>query len=134
MRKILLVFLTLVLLIAPVQLGCGNNNASPIASDISFNPNERFDIKLFQAVSSSDTGANVFISPLSVEVVLAMILNGAEGDTLDEMIEALELSGLTKEQINEHYHDLLETLIEIDPNVVIDIAQSIWYRQGYTMD
>ncbi|MFC1978637.1 serpin family protein [Chloroflexota bacterium] len=132
MRKALLVLLAFILLVAPIQVGCGNNNTGPIASEISFDPNERFDIKLFQAVSSFDTGNNVFMSPLSVEVVLAMMLNGAEGDTLYEMIETLELSDFTKQQINERYHDLIETLKEVDPNVVIDIAQSIWYRQGFT--
>lgn len=131
MKKVLLIFLTIILLATTIQLGCGKTpSAGSITSDISFNTNERFDIKLFQAISSDDEGKNVFISPISIALALTMTMNGADGDTLEAMKQTLELEGLTDEEINEYYQSLIETLTTLDPEVILQIANSIWYRQG----
>ena len=89
----------------------------------------RFGVKLFQAINEAEGDKNIFISPLSVAMALGMTLNGADGATRQAMEETLELSGLTPEQINASYRRLIDLLTELDPTVELGLANSIWYRQ-----
>ena len=86
---------------------------------------------LRQVAADADAGENVFISPLSVSLALAMTLNGAEGETLDAMRQAMQLTGLSREEINEAYKKLMADLLSVDPKVVMNIANSIWYRHDF---
>ena len=70
---------------------------------------------------------NLMISPLSISMALAMTLNGAEGQTYDDMREALYLSGMEIDEINEAFKSLVELLITVDPHVTMKIANSIWH-------
>lgn len=96
----------------------------------------KFGLKLFREVSraENDKSKNVFISPLSVSMALGMTLNGANGSTLEAMQEALELAGLTTEEINKSYKSLIELLVQLDPKVKFRIANSIWHRNDYTFE
>jgi len=87
-----------------------------------------FGFKLLAAVNKEDAGKNVFISPTSVSVALGMTLNGANGATRDSMARTLEFAGLTQQDINKSYKSLITLLKGIDPKVVFQIANSIWYR------
>ncbi|MFO7998780.1 MAG: serpin family protein [Bacteroidales bacterium] len=94
--------------------------------------NTHFAFDLLREVSSAAVdGDNVFLSPLSVSLALAMTLNGAEGETLDGMRQAMRLSGLSREEINEAYRKLMKDLLSVDPKVVLNIANSIWYRSDF---
>lgn len=86
---------------------------------------------LRQVASDADAEENVFISPLSVSLALAMTLNGAEGETLDAMRQAMQLTGLGMEEINEAYKRLMADLLSVDPRVVLNIANSIWYCESF---
>jgi serpin B len=91
-----------------------------------------FALKLFREVNEHDPGKNVFISPLSVAMALGMTYNGAAGGTQQAMQEALELQGLTVEEINQSYRDLIDLLRNLDPGVEFTLANSIWYRNTMT--
>lgn len=95
----------------------------------------KFGLKLFkEVVFEEDTDKNILISPLSVSMALGMTYNGANGSTEEAMRTTLELSDLTLEEINESYKSLIEYLVGLDPEVEFDIANSIWYRQGWTFE
>ena len=53
-----------------------------------------FGLKLYKALHEDNPTDNLFISPLSVSMALGMALNGADGETRDEMIRVLEKSRL----------------------------------------
>ena len=91
-----------------------------------------FGLDLFKEISTIETG-NFNISPLSVSLALAMTYNGAEGETKAAMEEALRLSELTTDEINQSYQSLVKALLEADPKVTMEIAQSIWYQLGYNV-
>lgn len=94
--------------------------------------NTHFAFDLLREVSAEAAdGDNVFLSPLSVSLALAMTLNGAEGETLDGMRQAMRLSGLSREEINEAYRKLMNDLLSVDPKVILNIANSIWYRSDF---
>lgn len=94
--------------------------------------NTVFAFELLREVSAeAQDFENIFISPLSVSLALAMILNGAEGETLEAMRETMHLKGLDMEEINASYKKLIADLLSVDPKVVMNIANSIWYRQNF---
>jgi serine protease inhibitor len=94
----------------------------------------KFGFKLFQEVVSEEKDKNVFISPLSVSMALGMTYNGADGSTKEAMQKTLELNGLTLQEVNESYQNLMKLFSELDPDVLFQIANSIWYRQGWTFE
>lgn len=91
----------------------------------------RFGLKLFREIVNDDEehDKNIFISPLSVAMNLAMVYNGAAGSTEDAMQQTLELTEMTIDEVNEAYCGLIDVLPEIDSKVDFRIANSIWYRQ-----
>src|SRR5258708_8219485 len=95
----------------------------------------RFAIKLLKHASADtrDTLSNLFVSPLSVAMALAMTYNGAAGTTEDAMRATLELDSMSVAEVNESYRSLISLLRELDPHVQLQIATSIWYKQGYTV-
>jgi serpin B len=132
-----LVALAISLGAAALSWHCSDSPTSPASNPYDLSPAEkdlvesdnRFGIKLFQAINETEGDDNMFISPLSMALALGMTLNGADGATRQAMEETLELSGLTTEEINESYRHLIDLLIELDPTVQLGIANSIWYRQ-----
>lgn len=89
-----------------------------------------FGLDLFARVAAADTRANVVLSPLSASMALGMTLNGANGSTFDAMRSALGFAGLTQEEINASYRDLIDLLTDLDPTVRFEIANAIWAREG----
>lgn len=87
-----------------------------------------FGLKLFRQINAIQGDSNIFISPLSISMALGMTLNGADGTTREAMEQTLELAGITLEEINESYRHLINLLIQLDPKVQFDIANSIWYK------
>ncbi len=91
-----------------------------------------FGLDMFRLINNYETD-NFTISPLSVALALAMTYNGAEGETKIAMEKAMRLWGLTTEEINASYQSLTKALLEADPKVTLEIAQSIWYKQNYNV-
>ncbi len=93
--------------------------------------NNAFAFNVFKSMYNAESGKNLFISPLSISIALGMTLNGARGETYNEMQTTLALQGLTNEEINTNYRRLLDLLPALDPAVDIGVANSIWTRLGY---
>ncbi len=93
-----------------------------------------FGFKLFKSVTSDAPDSNILISPLSVSMALGMALNGAVGKTFQDMRETLEFSGLTEDEINKSYRNLIDFLGSLDPKVKLGIANSIWAKSGFDIE
>ncbi len=91
--------------------------------------NTRFGLKLFRELAGKDK-ENIFISPASISFCLAMLYNGAATDTARAMQETLEWQGINLEEQNRAYLDLHSILVNPDPAVELDIANSLWAREG----
>jgi serpin B len=87
-----------------------------------------FALKLFREIDTHDPDVNLFVSPLSVAMALGMTYNGADGETQTAMANALELQDMAIDDVNQAYRDLIALLIDLDPRVEFQIANSIWYR------
>jgi serpin B len=68
---------------------------------------------------------------MSVSYALGMTYNGAAGTTLEAFEDVLHFGGLTEQEVNESYKDLMDQLLTLDDRVQFALANSIWYRQGF---
>lgn len=93
-----------------------------------------FGLSLFKEISNAEAGKNVIISPLSVSTAFGMVLNGANGKTYDEIKSTLKLPGSNQDEVNQAYLSLNDLLTRIDPDVIFESANSLWYRQGFTFE
>jgi serpin B len=60
-----------------------------------------------------------------------MTYNGAAGSTLDAFNEVLHFGGLTNQEVNESYKDLMDQLLNLSEEVEFALANSIWYKEAY---
>ncbi len=93
--------------------------------------NTEFALKLTRALAADST-ADLFLSPASVSMALAMTWNGAKDATKDDMAEALELHELSMERVNLANSVLLSNLIYGDDEVELHLANSLWAREDRT--
>ncbi len=94
-----------------------------------------FAFEIFKEISQSEEdGKNIMISPLSISLALAMTYNGADGETKEAMEDVLHLHGLSTEDINKSYQSLINALLSVDPKVIMEIANSIWYRDDFSVE
>jgi serpin B len=112
--------------VKPIDLP--ENTKSVIAADNSFG----FDLYL-KLSAEAQKGTNLMISPLSVSQALTMTLNGANGETKAAMEEALRVTGIDRDELNELNKTLVSALLNHDPRVILEIANSIWYRDDFTV-
>jgi serine protease inhibitor len=94
-----------------------------------------FGFELFKNIYNYEKESdNIMVSPLSVSLALAMTYNGADGETKTAMEKTLKVNGLSTEDINTSYHDLVEALKSLDPKVLLEIANAIFYRQDFDVE
>jgi serine protease inhibitor len=106
--------------------GEGTGSESTIAS--SYN---EFGMALYRTIAGTAEGGNIFISPLSISLALAMTYNGASGETALEMVRSLGLTSMDLERINDSNALLLRELHRDITGARLDIANSLWARKGY---
>ena len=124
-------------------LGCSDNAVEPgpgISRDLTLSERQlvesdkRFAFKIFKEIVEEDKDKNVFISPLSISMALAMTYNGARESTREAMHSTLEFGDLTIQEVNESFRSLIDLLTLLDPKVRFQIANSIWYREGFSVE
>ncbi|MEX2527087.1 MAG: serpin family protein [Gemmatimonadota bacterium] len=90
-----------------------------------------FGFDLLRQVRAAEPRENVFLSPLSASMALGMTANGAHGETLSEMRQALRFGDLPEQEVNRAYRELIDLLRDLDPAVDFHVGNSIWHRQGW---
>lgn len=130
------------MLIATLALSaCGNDVVVPKKKDrqdIPLTQTEKemarsgneFAYKLFRQVS--EPGKNTFLSPISVGYAFAMLNNGAAGKTQQEIQAVLGLKNFSTDEINTYNKKMRIASRDLDPQVKMHTANSIWLRQGFT--
>lgn len=144
---ILAMLVTIVFILnAALLTGCAGKNAGEkvsteesdeIAGSVDknlVNANTGFGFNIFKELTAEDEDSNIFISPLSILLALAMTYNGSVGDTNLAMAEALGFSEFDLEELNSGFHDLLISIKNADSDIELSIANSIWYNLGYDVN
>lgn len=93
-----------------------------------------FGFALLRELERTRSDANIFMSPLSASMALGMTMNGAAGQTFDEMRSALAFGTQERSEINASYRSLIDLLRGLDKTVDFRIANSIWYRAGFPVE
>ena len=146
--------LFLIILVLPLMIGCidaitgtlkENTGSDSESSDIDINVNAPIDtnvyaantdfaFNLFNEIWQEEQNQNIFISPFSVSVALAMTLNGASGETEQAMVETLQLQNIEDDSINPSFQQLQQTLLNSDKKVTLTIANSLWGDEGVSFN
>ena len=111
-----------------------NKTTSDTVDSRLISANTTFGFKLFAEVAKQDVGKNVFVSPASVALALAMTYNGAVGETKQGMERALETRGMSHLELNRAYSQLKAALESADPKVQLNIANSLWGKKGISFN
>ncbi|MDR0792974.1 MAG: serpin family protein [Chitinophagaceae bacterium] len=123
-------------------LGCSKNNQQdPLKPSPVMNINvsaqvaqntSNFAFNFFNALQQTQPKTdNIFVSPLSLHIDAGMLLNGANGNTYTQLQNALNLNGLSVDDINQAYQTLLQDLPKADNLVDLTLANSMWYKNNF---
>ena len=93
----------------------------------------RFGGRLFAELYAEAPEKNLFVSPPSVALAMAMAMNGARGETRQAMAAALELTGLDPAGVGAGNAALLAGLPTGEGDVTLEIANSLWSRRGFPL-
>ena len=92
-----------------------------------------FAFELLRKTIENNDDENVFLSPMSVSIVLGMALNGAENETETQIASVLQLRDMTYAEINEYYKIMQSNLPGVDPKVKLSIANAVWYDKLFNV-
>ncbi|MCX6828860.1 MAG: serpin family protein [candidate division Zixibacteria bacterium] len=113
------------------QSGRPSNMSKAAANDTLFMERQlNFSFNFISEITKGDFGKNIFVSPLSAMLALAMTYNGASGETRTAMEKVLAFEGLDRAATNKSIQDLTSSMKDSDPTVQLSIANSIWARAG----
>lgn len=115
---------------AHAQPALGKADPSSTAAKALARPLDRFGLGLLQRQARLSPEGNVIVSPVSLHAVLSMVLNGAAGETMEEMRRALGVESLTPEETNRGWADLI-WLAQSGETREIQIADSLWMKAGF---
>ena len=112
---------------ADLMEGVQANTVTGKAADDAFAQSQmRLAVELFQSSVLESKDENVLISPLSIQLALAMTANGADGNTKAEM-EVLLGGEISLEDLNEYLYSYVNNLPSAE-KYKLQIANSIWFR------
>ena len=122
--------------------GCGPEKSegySFIASDVEFGEddyqkivesNNKLGFNLVTKVDPNEQN-NIFISPTSLMMALSMAYNGADGKTKEEIARALQVEGISIDDLNKANASLVTNLYKDTNQVTINVANSIWLNKDF---
>lgn len=92
-----------------------------------------FAFQVFSQLCERGENRNLFISPLSLSIAMALLYNGADGSTKQELAQLLGIQDIEPDRVNTAYAALIYGLEQRSHHLShLDIANSLWARQGLT--
>ena len=103
-----------------------SDNAAIVRGD------NQFAVDLYAQLDREQPGKNLFFSPTSISLALAMTAAGARGPTQAEMAKVLHLDA-DLAQAHAHYHQLLEQWNAVGEKRAyqLRVANRLWGQKGY---
>ncbi len=90
-----------------------------------------FGFDLYAKVLVEHALQNVFISPASVAIALAMTMGGANGTTEEAMAHVMKLVGMEASEINGENKALIDRLGAAYHGIEVSTANSLWLRPDF---
>jgi serine protease inhibitor len=116
----------LALSVAATALAAASTHAAPATSVDVAAADNAFGFRLLGAVQKKAPAGNVVLSPVSAALDLAMALNGATGETRQQMLAALSLGGSDIDAINTANTQLIKVIRTPTASVTLSVADSLW--------
>ena len=79
------------------------------------------------------TSCDYIVSPISMQFLLGMILNGTDGDTKEEIASVLGYGEEDVEAVNEYCLSMLQQLPELDNKIMLSLANALFVNQDYRL-
>jgi serpin B len=94
--------------------------------------NNTFAFNLLKEVFRNETEKqNIFLSPLSASLALAMANNGAAGITRAEIQSGLGYEGIDTSVVNSYFKTMVKEMTELDLTTTLESANSIWINDDF---
>lgn len=90
----------------------------------------KFSFKLFLEIIKQNKGKNIFVSPCSIAISLAMTYNGTSCETQTAVAQTLELQEMSLGEVNQANASMRKTLAKGEPHVQVYLANSLWVKEG----
>ena len=90
-----------------------------------------FGLELLEKMMIERQGENVIVSPVSIVQALSMTLNGAAGQTRDQIAKILHVEGQSVDMMNEEQQKLRELMLQPGPGIKLSMANSLWLQKGW---
>ena len=91
-----------------------------------------FAFELIDRVNQSEKD-DFIISPLSMQFLLGMLLDGAQGKTSDEICQVLGYGAGEVEAVNEYCQSMMTQLPKLDKKTKLSLANAIFVNKPYTL-
>lgn len=92
--------------------------------------------EVFEVIYNKDKTINHLISPISLVYALAMVQNGASGETQNQILDVLNYDEALN---NDAYNEVANVFNQMEassnserPNAIVKIANSLWVREDLT--
>ncbi|MDR3047866.1 MAG: serpin family protein [Bacteroidales bacterium] len=96
------------------------------------NVTKNFALDFFATSYSENTDKeNIVLSPFSLSMALAMLLNGADTETEQAIRTTMAFDSYSFSQVNEYFKKIWEALYKTDKSTTLAIANSIWTDKGF---
>ena len=89
-----------------------------------------FGFNVLKRLSTSSPGTQIFISPSSLEMALALTAGGAKGATQDCIFESMGLQGASYSEAAAYFRNLSGRLSGADERCSLELANSIWIHNA----
>lgn len=116
----------------------GNGVSQPKRLQFSYSEQELvqgcndFSFNLLAQAAESSNEENIILSPLSASMLIGMLMNGADGETLEQIQEMLGFDNdASIEEINAYYRQLIDVLPALDQYTTVRLANGIWVAERF---
>lgn len=143
MRKILWsgVFALISIFCLFVMVSCETGNGVKQVKALQFSPAEKqmvqhcndFSFNLLAQAAANEQSENIILSPLSASMVLGMLMNGADGETLAQIREMLGFEDAPIDENNDYYRQLIDVLPALDQYTLLNLANGIWVVERFPL-
>ena len=127
------------LAVAALFAACSSDDDSTI-KEIKFTETEAeiasnspaFAVDLLKAVDGTfENNDKYVVSPLSASLALSMAMNGADGETYNQIADAMSLGDYSLDEINSYNKKLIDGLGKLDKQAKLTVANSVWLNEGF---
>ena len=96
-------------------------------------PLNDFSVRLFQQLNASAEDKSMVVSPLGTAFVLGMLNEGASGQTGNEIVAALGLTGNDKESVSQLFTQYISAIPAADGDVTVAFANNVSVNNRFSL-